>query len=243
MLRSLPAALAGLAALTCAADAADLPRRAVPPPPLPSLPVFTWTGLYVGVNAGYGFRGGSGFTDPTYGTATGGGSGGGFVGGGQIGYTHQFTPGAGWVVGVEADIQGTAFGKADAAYLGTTLYYGVRPSLDYFGTVRGRVGYAFDRVLIYGTGGFAYGDGARGSAAATYPYTLPESFRTGYAVGGGVEYAFTEKLSAKIEGLYVNLRRSFSGATFYDASTAAYYGGGRDAGDFGLVRAGLNYRF
>lgn len=243
MQRTLPAALAGLAALTCAAGAADLPRRAVPPPPLPSLPVFTWTGLYVGVNAGYGFGGGGGFTDPAYGTVTGGGGRGGFVGGGQIGYTYQLTPGAGWVLGVEADIQGTAFGKADAAYLGTTPYYGVRPSLDTFGTVRGRAGYAFDRVLIYGTGGFAYGDGARGTHAATYPATLPERFRTGYAVGGGVEYAFTEKLSAKIEGLYVNLRRSFSGATFYDAGTAAYYGGGRDPGAFGLVRAGLNYRF
>ncbi|GJD58172.1 outer membrane protein [Methylobacterium dankookense] len=247
MSRSIPAALGGLAtglALTLAgAQAADLPRRAVPPP-LPSLPVFTWTGFYAGVNAGYGFRGGgSGFTDPTYGAVTGGGSRGGFAGGGQIGYNYQLTPGSGWVVGVETDIQGTAFAKAEAAYLGTTPYYSVRPSLDYFGTVRGRIGYAFDRVLVYGTGGFAYGGGSRSGYAASYPNTLPDSFRTGYAVGGGVEYAFTEKLSAKVEALYVSLRRGFTGATVYDASVPAYYGGGRDPGDFGLVRAGLNYRF
>ncbi|MGU3536331.1 outer membrane protein [Methylobacterium sp. A54F] len=242
MLKSIPAAAFGLAAATHAL-AADLPARQAPPL-LPLPPAFTWTGLYVGVNAGYAFRGGSGrFEDPTYGTVTGGRSGGGFAGGGQIGYNYQFTPGSGFVLGVEADIQGTAFAKADAAYLGTTPYYGVRPSLDYFGTVRGRVGYAFDRVLIYGTGGFAYGGGARSAAAAAYPYALPDTTRTGYAVGGGLEYAFTDKLSAKIEGLYVNLARRFSGATVYDATVPAYYGGGRAESGFGLVRAGLNYRF
>ena len=247
MPRTLPAALAGLAltvAVTAAGQAADLPRRAEQPPSLPSLPVFTWTGFYAGLNAGYGFTGGgSGFTDPTYGTVTGGARGGGFAGGGQIGYDYQFTPGSGLVVGAEADIQGVAFARANAAYLGTTPYYSVRPGLDYFGTVRGRVGYAFDRVLVYGTGGFAYGDGARADGASAYPGTLPESFRTGYAVGGGIAYAFTDKLSAKVEALYLSLGRRFSGATYYDAATPAYHGAGRSDGNFGLVRAGLNYRF
>lgn len=239
------AALSGATVLSfaVAARAADLPRQAPPPPP-PALPVFTWTGFYAGVNAGYGFSTGSGgFTDPTFGTATGGGRSGGFAGGGQAGYTYQFTPGSGFVVGVETDIQGAAFGKADAAYLGGTPYYSLRPSLDYFGTVRGRVGYAFDRVLIYGTGGFAYGGGSRPSAASAYPYSLPGTTRTGYAVGGGVEYAFTQKLSAKVEALYLHLGRGFSGATYYDASVPAYYGGGKSDAGFALVRAGLNYRF
>ncbi|WP_342162608.1 outer membrane protein [Methylobacterium sp. SD21] len=239
------AALSGAAAMSfaVAAQAADLPRQAPPPPP-PALPVFTWTGFYAGVNAGYGFSTGSGgFTDPTYGTATGGGRSGGFAGGGQVGYNYQFTPGSGFVIGVETDIQGAAFGKADAAYIGGTPYYSIRPSLDYFGTVRGRVGYAFDRVMIYGTGGFAYGGGSLPAAASAYPYSLPGTTRTGYTVGGGVEYAFTQKISAKVEALYMHLGRGFSGAAYYDASVPAYYGAGKSDAGFALVRAGLNYRF
>lgn len=245
MTTSFQAALLGAAVGCCAlgAQAADLPRRAPPPPP-PALPVFTWTGFYAGVNAGYAVpTGGSRYTDPTYGTVTGGSRSGGFAGGGQVGYSYQLTPGSGFVVGVETDIQGTAFAKADAAYLGTTPYYSVRPSLDYFGTVRGRLGYAFDRVLVYGTGGFAYGGGTRPSYAAAYPSTLPGTGRTGYAAGGGVEYALTDKLSAKVEALYVHLDRGFAGTTYYSTGSAAYYGAGKQDSGFALVRAGVNYRF
>jgi len=234
-------AAAGFIAIN--AQAADLPSR-VPPPPLPSLPVFTWTGFYAGLNTGYAFRTGSGgFTDPTYGAVTGGSRSDGFSGGGQIGYNYQFTPGSGFVVGFETDIQGLASAKANAAYLGTTPYYNVRPNLDYFGTVRGRFGYAFDRVLVYGTGGFAYGGGSRSAYASAYPYTLPDATRMGYAVGGGIEYAFTEKLSAKVEALYLHLGRGAAAATYYSASTPAYYGTGREDEGFAVVRAGLNYRF
>ena len=234
-------AAAGCVAL--GAQAADLPRRAPPPPP-PALPAFTWTGLYAGVNAGYAFHTGSGgYTDPTYGAVTGGNRSGGFAGGGQIGYNYQLTPGSGFVIGFETDIQGASFAKADAAYLGTTPYYRVRPSLDYFGTVRGRLGYAFDRVLVYGTGGFAYGGGSRASSAAAYPSTLPGTDRTGYAAGGGIEYAFTEKLSAKVEALYLHLDRGFAGTTYYNAGVPAYYGAGKQDSGFALVRAGVNYRF
>lgn len=238
-----PAALLCLGLGIGSTLAADLPRRQVPPP-LPLPPTFTWTGFYAGLNAGYGFADGAkSFTDPTYGAVTQSGGHGGFVGGGQVGYNYQFTPGSGFVLGVETDFQGVASAKANAAYLGTTPYYNVSPSLDWFGTVRARVGYAFDRVLIYGTGGFAYGGGSQSANAAAYPYTLPDSVRTGYAVGGGFEYAFTEKLSAKIEALYVNLgKRSVTGA-YYDASVPAYYGTGRSDSGFTVARAGLNYRF
>ncbi|MEA1831046.1 outer membrane beta-barrel protein [Methylobacterium durans] len=250
MLRTLPAACLTLAALLPAsldgASAADLPRREAPLPALPIPPAFTWTGFYLGVNAGYGFRGApSTFGDATYGTVTQSSRDrGGFLGGVQAGYTYQVSPGSGLVLGLETDFQGTAFAKADAAYLGTTPYYSVAPNVDYFGTVRGRVGYAFDRVLIYGTGGFAYGGGSRSSHAGAYTGTLPDSSRIGYAVGGGLEYAFTERWSAKIEALYVNLRRSWANAaTVYDASVPAYYGIGRTDPGFAIVRAGLNYRW
>ena len=93
--------VAGLIAGLAAAAAADLPPRA-PPPPLPVPPTFTWTGF-----------------------STGGGATGGFAGGGQAGSNNQVTPGSGFVLGVEADIQDTASAKADAAYLGTLAYRGV----------------------------------------------------------------------------------------------------------------------
>ncbi|WP_331302436.1 porin family protein [Methylobacterium oryzae] len=193
---------------------------------MPSLPVFTGTGFYAGVNAGHAFPTGSGgFTDPTYGTVTGGGRSGGFAGG-QIGYNYQSMPGSGVGGGVETDIQGTAFAKADAAYLGSTPYYGVRPSLDSFGTVRARLGHAFDRVLVYGTCGFACGGGARSICAGSYSYALPSTDRTVYAAGG-IEYAFTEKLSAKVEALYLHLGRGTNAATYYNASVPAFYGAGK----------------
>jgi outer membrane immunogenic protein len=245
MTLSFRAVLLGAAAgcIALGAQAADLPRRA-PPPPLPLPSAFTWTGFYAGLNAGYAVHTGSGgFSDATYGIVTGGKQSGGFAGGGQIGYNYQFTPGSGFVIGVETDIQGIAFAKADAAYLGTTPYYSVRTNLDYVGTVRARLGYAFDRVLVYGTGGFAYGGGSRSSSAASYPYTLPGTDRTGYAAGGGIEYAFTEKLSAKVEALYLHLNRGFTGTTYYSASVPAYYGAGKQDSGFALVRAGVNYRF
>ena len=106
-----------------------------------------------------------------------------------------------------------------------------------------RLGYAFDRVLVYGTGGFAYGGGARSTYAASYPYTLPSTDRTGYAAGGGIEYAFTEKLSAKVEALYLHLGRGTTAATYYNASVPAFYGAGKQDSGLALVRAGVNYRF
>ncbi len=109
--------------------------------------------------------------------------------------------------------------------------------------MRGRVGYAFDRVLIYGTGGFASGGGSAAADASASPYKPPDTTRTGYAVGGGVESAFTDKLSATIEALYRNLGKRFSGATYDDATNAASYGAGRSDAGFGLARAGLNDRF
>ncbi|KQP48843.1 hypothetical protein ASF39_13830 [Methylobacterium sp. Leaf108] len=162
-----------LAGLTAVASAADLPRRAAPPVFVP-VPVFTWTGFYFGINAGYGFdtgkqdrnvydnvfpnlvTGGVGPSQVAYSNS----SNEGFTGGGQVGYNYQFTPGSGLVVGVEADAQYVDFGRNRTNSIltpGFTATPGVTfvdprgtASLDYFGTVRGRIGYAFDKVLFYG---------------------------------------------------------------------------------------------
>ena len=193
-----------LAALTTAASAADLPRRALPPAPIP-LPVFTWTGAYFGINAGYitstnesvntagSFRANNGAQTGSY-TSTFKQQRDGFTGGGQVGYNYQFTPGSGFVVGVEADAAYTDLRRSSSfnSIIGGTNTF--RQSGDYLGTVRGRVGYAVDRTLFYATGGFAYaGDTYRASlsqtAAGSVYFGSRARLDTGYAVGGGIEYA------------------------------------------------------
>ncbi len=205
-----------LAGMTVAASAADLPRRAAPPPVFTPVPVFTWTGFYVGVNAGYGFDASSsrrtnyvlrnGSVVGSENTAAvisvnNRSNNDGFTGGAQIGYNYQFTPGSGVVVGLEADAQYVDFArraKITQNYIGLgfggTAFSAPRAfvatsgnGLDYFGTVRGRLGYAFDRTLVYATGGYAYGSGQDDQNFAGNRFR--DSFRSGYAVGGGLEYA------------------------------------------------------
>src|SRR4051812_12723213 len=179
-----------LLGLSAAAFAADLPSRRAAPAPYVAVPVFTWTGFYVGVNAGYGFsnndRNGLGSFNAVPGSLTGtpaalgfagtvtqGGlsrDNSGFVGGGQIGYNYQIGQ---WVIGIEADLQFADLNKSNTGDVVTLIpavgnpgipgFVGARNAnfggIDWFGTVRGRLGYAIDRLLVYGTGGFAFGGG------------------------------------------------------------------------------------
>ncbi len=203
-----------LLSLTAGAMAADLPsRRAAPAPIIAAVPVFTWTGFYVGVNAGYGwntnndnvFVPGVGFVSSN--------DDGGFVGGAQAGFNYQM---GAFVVGLEGDIQWADLGGNNVFVPGVG-FVDTSSNNDWFGTVRARAGVAFDRALIYATGGFAFTDGD-----------------SGWTVGGGVEYAFTNNLSAKVEGLYVNLDRNNDRFGVVGVN-------GND--EFGVVRAGLNFRF
>ncbi|GJE18998.1 outer membrane protein [Methylobacterium marchantiae] len=273
-MKKLLTSFAAFTALTAAATAADLPRRAAPPVFVP-VPVFTWTGFYFGINAGYGFDAGSdsnrynlpalsvlnsGGTDGVL-SVPGGNSNEGFVGGGQVGYNYQFTPGSGLVVGIEADAQYTDFSNRSRLFNASAISFTGTPGLaglnnasvrtpgtemNFFGTVRGRVGYAFDRVLFYGTGGFAYGDGGSGR----------DDFRTGYAAGGGIEYALpvdsflnffrSSAVTMKVEGLYVNLEQDGRGNrsvyTLPPVNVVSLSPSARET-EFAVVRAGLNYKF
>ncbi|MGY2047004.1 outer membrane protein [Methylobacterium sp. JK268] len=285
-----------LAGLTAAASAADLPRRAAPPPVFTPVPVFTWTGFYAGFNAGYGFGTGSNKNatvlgvDPRTGLVPNGTtavvgfsnnsrSTDGFVGGGQVGYNYQFTPGSGVVVGIEADAQYADFGRdrnrftvvnsaaPNTVLVGTGLaaQQVFNPNglsgLDYFGTVRGRLGYAFDRTLVYATGGFAYG----GGGGSNFGLANRDDFQTGWTAGGGVEYALptdsflnffkSNAVTLKVEGLYVNLDRgnglngafavNNAGTLITTASPGVVVVNGlqRRNTEFAVVRAGLNYKF
>jgi outer membrane immunogenic protein len=228
MTRKLLLASAALAVLTAPAFAADLPtRRVEPATPAVYVPVFTWTGLYLGVNAGVGFNQSNNVsvTSP-FGVTTvySQGSNNGFVGGGQVGYNWQ--TGA-LVLGLETDIQYADLGRKHEI---AGFNYGGSSS-NYFGTVRGRVGYAMDRTLLYVTGGLAYGD--IGSS-------FKNDTRVGWTVGGGVEYAFTNNWTAKLEGLYVKIDQ---GSSYYvDPLTLSTLRADKNS-DFGVVRVGLNYKF
>jgi outer membrane immunogenic protein len=203
-----------LIAFSAGAMAADLPSRRAPAPMVAAVPVFTWTGFYVGVNAGYGWNDGTSVTFPNgLVVSTDGNDDGGFVGGAQIGYNYQI---GSFVVGVEGDLQYADFGDNRYNFGAAGIFED--GSDDWFGTVRARAGVAFDRALVYATGGFAFADD-----------------RAGWTLGGGLEYAFTNNLTGKIEGLYVNLEDqdyTFNGLTFSSEEQ-----------EFGVVRAGLNYKF
>jgi outer membrane immunogenic protein len=153
-----------------AVNAADLPVKAPPPVPVPA--PFNWTGFYVGANIGEGWSSNWGGTaDPLPSPAVVGisplsfsNSASGIIGGGQIGYNWQFNPR--WLIGLETDFQGAHLRAGDStiAPLLASPPTGLVPNsgavmssqVDWFGTVRGRLGLTFDRWLVYGTGGFAY---------------------------------------------------------------------------------------
>ena len=226
--------------LTAGAMAADLPSRTMAPAPAPmisAVPIFTWTGFYVGVNAGYGW--GTNEDDtifiPGHGHVSLGSDDGGFVGGGQIGYNLQL---GSFVVGVETDLQFADLNGDDHVFNGVSYGHG---GLDYFGTVRARLGFAMDRALIYATGGFAYGGGDNGGNCLIGTNLVgcdDDDTSGGWTLGGGVEFAVTNNLTVKVEGLYVNLDRGGDDEFF---QTGAF--NNRDDLEFGVVRAGLNFKF
>lgn len=226
--------LAGTAALVLAvstAQAADLPSRYSPAPAYNPVPVFTWSGFYVGLNAGYGWNTGtSRYYDPAFGYV-GSSKTGGFVGGAQAGYNYQLGM---FVLGAETDIQYAAVGNKGSTY-GNIYYSG--NSDGYFGTIRARLGVAFDRALVFGTGGFAYGDiGGNKAYDPLLGQLRDNSTNGGWTLGGGVEYAVTDNFTAKVEGLYVNLDTKSN----YALGTVSNI---RRDTEFGVLRAGLNYKF
>lgn len=230
---SMSAALATLLGGVSGAMASDLPHR---PVPVVQPPAFTWTGCYIGVNAGLGWSnsGTINISDPIVGNTsinTAGTTG--FVGGGQIGYNWQHQR---WVFGLETDIQYSDLksGVAWAAY----EWFGYSSSnSQYFGTVRGRVGYAFDRTLFYVTGGLAYG-------GLNSNWWHGTTSNTGWTLGGGIEYAFTDNWTGRIEGLYVDLNSgTHTGSHTRNGVLGTYNVSGTSGEGGGVVRAAVNYKF
>jgi outer membrane immunogenic protein len=209
------AALAVAACAVGAAVAADLPANMVLKAP-PARPGPNWTGLYGGVNVGgsWGHQRVS-LDDAATGTRLLSGSPGqsGAIGGGQIGYNWQ-PVNSPWVFGVEADIQGSGQ-KSDGSFVGGLAAPGIvyQDRLDWFGTLRGRIGWAMgerSNWLPYITGGFAYGQGTisgNGTAGGVPVAFNSTSTYAGWVLGGGVEWAFWDRWSAKAEYLYMDFGR------------------------------------
>ncbi|GJD33785.1 outer membrane protein [Methylobacterium aerolatum] len=281
-MKSLATSLAMFTALTAVASAADLPRRAAPPPVFTPVPVFTWTGAYFGVNAGYAWsdnqnirsfeinNSGAGLVINQLGAASVRSKQDGFTGGGQIGYNYQFTPGSGIVVGIEADAAYTDLDRrrtrvvdAGIGVPGVTLINTSRQSLDFLGTVRGRIGYAFDRFMIYGTGGFAYGNvryqtatsinaPAFGINNVVFAAGRSDSMETGYAYGGGIEYALptdnflnffrSSAVTLKVEYLHYDLGRRNVLVADVPSNPPTFNSISRFKTEGNIVRGGINYK-
>jgi len=275
---------AAAAALTVAgpfaAQAADLPTRKEAPAPVFVPPPFTWTGFYIGANAGGVWSNGGNASTTVFanglpiGTISGvpatladvfpgsnfGSSQSGFIGGGQAGYNYQW---GSWVFGVETDFDGTTLSRSRSV-IGPTFvepFFGLNDfftangsvKLDWLGSTRGRVGYAWDRLLIYGTGGVAYG----GASSSLNVFDAVDGFgfsssggsstRTGWTAGGGVEYAFTNNWIIGAEYLYYDLgsrhlnvvpnvaASDFFGAAVFSQTKIDFTGSS--------VRARLSYKF
>lgn len=208
MFRRFVLASVSVFALSAAANAADM---YVPGPggyKDDFVPVPTWAGLYAGLNGGYGWSAGTpeltvtnnfGASASTKGLdATGG------FGGGDIGYNWQ--RGA-FVFGVEGDIEVSHIGDLFARFAnppGAANFIAAQKYLDYFSTIRARVGYASGNFLVYGTGGLAYGYVHNQVVTNGVADDHRDAGETGYAVGGGVEYAITPRFSLKAEYQYID---------------------------------------
>ncbi len=216
--------------------AADLP----PPGPAPVAPAYyktpeptyyNWTGFYLGINGGGAF-GQSNWTDPVD-PSTGNFSVDGYLIGGTIGANYQV---GSWVLGIEGDWD---WANIDGTTTSNCGGYTCETKSDWLATVRGRVGYAWDRLLVYGTGGVAFADAEAG--AGFLPFN--SSTQVGWTAGAGIEYAFLPNLTAKIEYLYVGLqdqscpRGSCGGGTFLNPVNTSV------SLNENIVRGGINYKF
>jgi outer membrane immunogenic protein len=244
--------------------AADLysPRQ-----PQPS--AYDWSGFYVGGSLGgnitsnynadaegdttFRFDNNNGGLVPiTLDTGTGG-----WIGGAQAGYNYQW---GGYVIGAEADISALQAGGSGSftsfsTLMGSTFTTSASEKVDYLATMRLRAGYTpFDRWLIFATGGLAFG-GVSTSAHVVMNSTPAnvwngsnDDMRTGYALGGGAEYALTRNITVKGEYLYYNIGSRNTKATGDSAVQAnpalnALFYDNKTTSSGSIIRIGVNYKF
>jgi outer membrane immunogenic protein len=274
-MRALIIAAGGVLAVSILnASAADIDQKplltkAPPVQSAPVSPVYNWTGFYIGGNVGYGWSHRdftntiSGTFGPIQNSAINSGTddGKGWLGGGQIGFNYQFL--THWVAGIEADIDAAQITSSTSAcftaLVGITTCGTRDTEVKDFGTVRGRLGYAFNNLLLYGTGGWAWGQGNNTTTincigpgcpvTSAVPPTSPAPASVdvnpnGWAAGGGVEWAFLPNWTLRAEYLHLQ----FDGVTEDRSKSGAFPGlfiSSHVSSNVGieLARVGFNYQF
>lgn len=250
MFRHVLLSSAALALLSTVASAADLPARKVAPAPV-SAPIFTWTGFYVGAQIGGTWTNDKVTSTSSAGVPLGSGTlnGSGAVGGLHAGYNMQ----TGAVVfGLEGDIEASSLSKSSAVFnnvvgIPYAGIYSYNSKIDAQGSIRGRLGYAMGPALLYVTGGLAIADFKTGYnnvasplfAAAGYSFS---STRTGWTLGGGLEYAFNANWSARVEYRY-NSYGNVTNATVIAPVTFWSGESLRHSLSDQTVRVGISYHF
>lgn len=225
--------------------AADLPSSKeapifVPPPP----PPFTWTGFYIGadIGGGWGQKTVGYEATPFFPAGSFNVNLSGVVGGGFVGYNYQINQ---FVIGVQGDFQGAGLNGSTHDRVTDSI---TTPHQDWLAAINGRLGFAFDRALFYAIGGVAWTEeshtvaaGALATAALnsigvpanTQSFSWP---RTGYDVGGGIEYAITPNWTIRGEYRYYD----FGNWTY---NSASWVGHGRENLSDNTVTFGVSYLF
>jgi outer membrane immunogenic protein len=230
MLSRLLLSTTALVAVAGSTLAADLPYRESPGAYAPAIPIFTWTGLYLGGQIGYtwgtdSFSGrgqGFGFSGPSFVPN-------GVAGGAHVGYNYQINQ---LVVGLEGNIDGSGYRKSFGS--GSVVYV---TQIPVEGSIRGRVGYALDRALFYVAGGAAF-------ASFTNTYGSASGFNSfdrslaGWTIGGGLEYAITNNWSVRAEYSYSDFG-SFTDFPFFAVPSGSISHHETE----NAVRAGFSYKF
>jgi len=214
------------------AIAADLPLKA-PPPPAP-VPVFSWTGFYIGANIGGAWSHTTVtdvFTGATFNTDNSG-----FIGGGQVGFNYQVNN---FVFGVEGDIDATSINKTGPAVVTGIGTLQGSASTDWVATLAGRIGFAFDRWMIYAKGGGAWVQNSATITNLTTGASISGSdTNSGWVAGVGAEWAWAGPWSAKIEYNHVEFdNRSFAAPAIAAGDTINV------SRNIDMVKFGINYRF
>jgi outer membrane immunogenic protein len=271
------AALAAMAVIP-AASAADMAPRYTKAPPV-MVEIWNWTGFYIGGNAGYSWGRsntdvsyfnsvtGAAIVPPPGSITNASFNMDGAIAGGQAGYNWQ-TGSTVW--GVEADLQwsgekgGAAYRCAATAVGGVCLpgltflpagatgtNIAIGQSLEWFGTARLRGGFLVSpRVLLYATGGLAYGSikttaalaGFNANGVAVAAVGSNSETRVGWTVGAGIEGMLTQNWTAKLEYLYMDLG-NYNAGTFTLAPLATINGQVNSNFRDHILRAGINYKF
>jgi outer membrane immunogenic protein len=232
-MRRFALALLASTALTGTAFGADIARTA----PVASQPVaygVNWTGIYIGGHIGGAWTSNGNnnnyYNNYYYDNNNDDSS---FIGGGQIGFNYQI---GSWVLGVEGDISAADLGNKRDNYYNLPYYYGGR-SIDWFATLTGRVGYAWDNWLLYVKGGGAWADtdNGRDYYYTNYGYNRDNTL-SGWTVGVGVEWAWTPNWSVKLEYDYLDFESDkdhyYYTNYYHDRNVEVH-----------AVKLGINYRF